>query len=67
MFQRVAMGKPKAEFEAAHIHDLHVSEWIAFAPLLALIVALGIYPQLLFKMTDLPVTQLVHELSRALG
>jgi NADH-quinone oxidoreductase subunit M len=67
MFQRVAMGTPKPEFEHAHIHDLHVEEWIAFAPLLALIVALGVYPQLLFKMTDLPVTQLVHELSRALG
>jgi len=67
MFQRVAMGTPKPEFENAHIHDLHTEEWIAFTPLLLLIVALGIYPQLLFKMTDLPVTQLVHELSRALG
>ena len=32
-----------------------------------LIVALGIYPQLLFKMTDLPVTQLVSGMTRALG
>ena len=38
----------------------------AWAPLLLLIVALGLYPQLLFKMTDLPVTHLVHGLSRAL-
>jgi NADH:ubiquinone oxidoreductase subunit 4 (subunit M) len=67
MFQRVGMGKPKAEFEHAHIHDLHAEEWLAFAPLLALIVALGVYPQLLFKMTDLPVTDLLRELSRALG
>jgi NADH-quinone oxidoreductase subunit M len=67
MFQRVAMGKVKPEFENAHIHDVHVSEWIAWAPLLALIVALGIYPQLLFKMTDLPVTDLVHGMSRALS
>jgi NADH-quinone oxidoreductase subunit M len=66
MFQRVAMGKVKPEFENAHIHDVHVSEWIAWVPLLGLIVALGIYPQLIFKMTDLPVTQLVHGLSRAL-
>ncbi len=66
MFQRVAMGKPKPEFEHAHIHDVHVSEWIAWTPLLLLIVALGLYPQLLFKMTDLPVTHLVHGLSRAL-
>ena len=66
MFQRVAMGKVKPEFEHAHIHDVHVSEWIAWAPLLLLIVALGIYPQLIFKMTDLPVTELVNGLSRAL-
>ncbi len=66
MFQRVAMGKVKAEFEHAHIHDVHGPEWVAWVPLLALIVALGIYPQLIFKMTDLPVTQLVHGISRAL-
>jgi NADH-quinone oxidoreductase subunit M len=66
MFQRVAMGKVKPEFEHAHIHDVHVSEWIAWVPLLGLIIALGLYPQLVFKMTDLPVTQLVHGLSRAL-
>jgi NADH-quinone oxidoreductase subunit M len=66
MFQRVAMGKVKPEFEDAHIHDVHVSEWIAWTPMLLLIVALGLYPQLLFKMTDLPVTQLVHGMSRAL-
>jgi len=43
-----------------------VSEWIAWTPMLLLIVALGLYPQLLFKMTDLPVTHLVNGLSRAL-
>ena len=52
MLQRVAFGKVKAEFEGAHIHDVHVSEWIAWAPMLALIVALGIYPDLLFSITD---------------
>jgi NADH-quinone oxidoreductase subunit M len=66
MFQRVAMGRVKPEFEHAHIHDVHGLEWIAWVPLLGLIIALGIYPQLVFKMTDLPVTQLVHGLSRAL-
>jgi NADH-quinone oxidoreductase subunit M len=66
MFQRVAMGQVKPEFENAHIHDVHVSEWIAWVPLLGLIIALGVYPQLVFKMADLPVTQLVHGLSRAL-
>jgi NADH-quinone oxidoreductase subunit M len=66
MFQRVSMGRVKPEFEHAHIHDVHVAEWIAWAPLLLFIVALGLYPQLVFKMTDLPVTHLVNGLSRAL-
>ena len=35
-----------------HIHDVHVSEWLAWAPLLALIVALGVYPNIVFKSTD---------------
>ena len=52
MLQRVAFGKVNAEFEGAHIHDVHLSEWIAWAPMLALIVALGIYPDLLFSITD---------------
>ena len=27
MLQKVAFGKPKAEFEGAHIHDVNVYEW----------------------------------------
>ena len=52
MFQRTAFGTPKEEFAEAHIHDVHTPEWIAWAPLLALIVALGVYPHLLFRVTD---------------
>ncbi len=52
MFQRVAFGAPKPEFESAHIHDVHGPEWLAWAPLLALIAALGIFPDLLFDVTD---------------
>jgi NADH-quinone oxidoreductase subunit M len=66
MFQRVAMGRVKPEFEHAHIHDVHVAEWIAWVPLLVLIVALGNYPQQEFKMPDLPETHLVNGISRAL-
>src|SRR5262249_30822108 len=39
MFQRVAMGRVKEEFADAHIHDVHGPEWIAWLPMLALIVA----------------------------
>jgi NADH-quinone oxidoreductase subunit M len=52
MFQRTAFGTPKPEFASAHIHDVHVPEWIAWVPMLLLIVALGVYPHLLFRVTD---------------
>ena len=52
MYQRTAFGVPKEEFADAHIHDVHGPEWIAWAPLLVLIVVLGVYPHLLFHMTD---------------
>jgi NADH-quinone oxidoreductase subunit M len=63
MLQRVAFGKPKDEFANAHIHDLHVPEWIAWTPLLLLIVALGVYPNLIFDMTD----GAVHNVARTFG
>jgi NADH-quinone oxidoreductase subunit M len=52
MLQRVSFGVVKGEFEHAHIHDVHIPEYLAWAPLLILIVALGVYPNLLFHMTD---------------
>jgi NADH-quinone oxidoreductase subunit M len=36
----------------ADIHDVGRYEWIAWTPLLIGILVLGVYPQLLFKMTD---------------
>jgi NADH-quinone oxidoreductase subunit M len=52
MFQRTAFGVPKEEFADAHIHDVHGPEWLAWTPLLIGIVALGVYPHLLFHVTD---------------
>jgi NADH-quinone oxidoreductase subunit M len=52
MYQRTAFGVPKEEFSDAHIHDVHMPEWLAWAPMLLLIVALGVYPHLLFRVTD---------------
>jgi NADH-quinone oxidoreductase subunit M len=67
MFQRVAFGTVKAEFEGAHVHDVHWPEWIAWTPLLIGIVVLGVYPNLIFRITDGAVTNLAHGMARALG
>jgi NADH-quinone oxidoreductase subunit M len=56
MLQRVAMGTVKPEFEDAHIHDVHLPEYIAWAPLLVGILLFGIFPHLLFDMIDPAVT-----------
>jgi NADH-quinone oxidoreductase subunit M len=52
MLQRVAFGTAKAEFEHSHIHDVHVSEYVAWVPLLIGILVLGIFPGLLFGVTN---------------
>ena len=43
----------------ADIHDVNRFEWMAWTPLLIAIVVLGVYPQLLFKVTDPAVTHLL--------
>src|SRR3954454_20199080 len=55
MYQRTAFGVPSEEFEHAHIHDMHMPEYLAWVPMLILIVALGIVPGVLFHVTDGPV------------
>jgi NADH-quinone oxidoreductase subunit M len=52
MYQRTAFGTPRPEFADAHIHDVHTPEWLAWFPMLALILVLGVAPGLLFRMTD---------------
>jgi NADH-quinone oxidoreductase subunit M len=52
MYQRVGMGTPKPEFEDAHIDDVHAPEWIAWTPLLVGIVVFGLFPNLIFSITN---------------
>jgi NADH-quinone oxidoreductase subunit M len=52
MLQRAAFGTPKEEFADERVPDLHWPEWVAWTPLLLLIVALGVYPNLVFGITD---------------
>jgi NADH:ubiquinone oxidoreductase subunit 4 (subunit M) len=60
MLQRVAFGTVKEEWEGHPIGDLHWPEWVAWAPLLAAIVALGFVPNLLFKLTDPAIQSLTN-------
>ena len=64
MYQRVAFGTPTEEFEKEHIHDMHLTDYLSWAPFIALIVFFGVYPQAIFKVTDGAV---VHALSAITG
>ncbi|WCO66707.1 NADH-quinone oxidoreductase subunit M [Iamia majanohamensis] len=57
LLQRVAFGTPKPEFAKAKIADMHLTDYIAWVPMVVLILVLGIYPNLLFKVTDGAVVQ----------
>jgi NADH-quinone oxidoreductase subunit M len=55
------------DHHGADIRDVTLVEWIAWTPLLVLIVVLGVYPQLLFKIFDPAVTELVVHMGRSIG
>ena len=51
--QRVNLGRVPEKFVEGHgIHDVSRLEWLAWAPLLLLIVAAGIYPKMLLGVTN---------------
>ncbi len=67
LYQRTAFGTPKEEFAAdPHITDVQTPEWIAWVPMLVLILVLGVYPNLVFEMSD-PAVGVVSELVAAVG
>ncbi|MEZ5376468.1 MAG: NuoM family protein [Acidimicrobiales bacterium] len=58
LLQRTAFGEPSEEFaNDPHIHDAGQFEWIAWTPLLVLIVVFGFVPSLIFDITDSAVMQ----------
>ena len=67
MLQRVAFGTVKDEFEKSHIHDVHLPEYIAWAPLLIAILVFGIFPHLLFDITDAAVNTVTSGVNAAEG
>ena len=59
---------PTEEFEHdEHIHDVELPEWIAWTPLLVLILVLGVYPNLIFKITDGTIVNVAQQIAAATG
>ncbi len=53
MLQRVNLGNPPEKFKDGHgLFDVKPLEWWAWAPLLVLILAAGVYPSMLLHVTD---------------
>ena len=63
MLQKVAFGRPKPEFADAHIHDVSIYEWVAWLPILLLIVVLGLFPNIIFHVTDPAVLKIMSPFS----
>jgi NADH-quinone oxidoreductase subunit M len=60
LLQRVNLGRPKDEWEGHPFKDVLPLEGIAWAPLLALILAVGVYPRLLLDITTPAVEKIAH-------
>jgi NADH-quinone oxidoreductase subunit M len=58
MMQRVNLGRVRERFAGSHIHDVHVAEMIAWTPLLLMIVAVGVYPGLIYNITNPTVSRI---------
>lgn len=52
LYQRTSFGTPKEEFADEEVPQLTVFEYVAWVPMLLLIVAIGVYPNLVFSVTD---------------
>jgi NADH-quinone oxidoreductase subunit M len=52
LYQRTTFGVPKEEFADHEIAQVSIFEWIAWAPMLLLILVIGVYPNLVFSVTD---------------
>ena len=61
LLQRTAFGEPSEEFENdPHIHDTVFTEWVAWVPMLILILLLGFLPGLVFDVTNGPVSAMAE-------
>ena len=61
------VGDHAADDHDSDIEDVRPTEWMAWTPFLIAIVVFGVYPQLMFKVMDPAVTQMVETLGKSLG
>jgi NADH-quinone oxidoreductase subunit M len=59
MLQKVNLGEPSMEWEGHQFHDVDRFELAAWAPLIVLIVAIGVFPKIIFGATTDAVVDLV--------
>ncbi|MEX2324212.1 MAG: NADH-quinone oxidoreductase subunit M [Nitriliruptoraceae bacterium] len=62
LLQRVNLGNPSERWAAEPLDDVMRIEWVSWTPLLVLILALGIFPVLVFGVQDAAVTNLMSYL-----
>jgi NADH-quinone oxidoreductase subunit M len=67
MLQRVNMGTLPERWKEAPLADTLPIEWISWVPLLVLILVLGLYPRLVFGMTDEAVAGVLNNLTGFFG
>jgi NADH-quinone oxidoreductase subunit M len=67
LYQRTAFGTPTEEYEHEEIPDVTVPEWIAWMPMLALILVIGVYPNLVFRVSDGQLTSVAQSIASAVG
>jgi NADH-quinone oxidoreductase subunit M len=64
MLRNVNFGEPSDEWVGKEFHDVDLSEWLAWAPLIIGTIAIGIFPKIVFGATNDAVIGLVE---RAFG
>jgi NADH-quinone oxidoreductase subunit M len=63
LYQRTAFGTPTDEFADEEIPDVTLPEWIAWVPMLVLILVIGVWPNLVFRVTDGQLTSVADQVA----
>ncbi|NNF64555.1 MAG: NADH-quinone oxidoreductase subunit M [Acidimicrobiia bacterium] len=61
MLQKVNFGEPKEEWAGKEFHDVDAYEMAAWAPLVVAIIAMGVFPKIVFGATNDAVVNLVQQ------